>query len=134
MGPTPLDSVAQAQACLPLRLGGCGIKDPLLIRIPARITGILSYLRKGPELGFHPTGALANLPSDFSSLRKEALVILGQNFEPLKTWESEDSASIAFNIDALDDSHLSQRWWSNAWYLALRRFICSKATLRDKCR
>ena len=56
VGSTPLDAFAEAQACLPLRKGGCGIKDPLLVRVPARIAGILTYLHRCRSLGLLECG------------------------------------------------------------------------------
>ena len=47
---TGLTGQTLAQATLPLRLGGCGIKTCIVLRIPWRLTSILHYLHHRPLL------------------------------------------------------------------------------------
>jgi hypothetical protein len=135
LGNVQLDPFAATQACLPLRLGGCGIKDPLLVRIPARIAGIMSYLRQAQVLGFPTSCCPGNPPLDTLAVLLEARVGLGDNFEPLTDWlPAPLLPPTSCRLTLTESKYASQKWWSDAWYHAVRSGLAAKATLRDRCR
>ena len=132
VGPTPLDAFAETQACLPLRLGGCGIKDPTQVRVPARIAGILTYLHHAAKLGFPPQCNTAQPPPDLLPLLQQARLALGDNFDPLPEWLGGTNGNVV--LRNIEPKHRSQRWWSDAWYKAIRINLAERAFLRDRKR
>ena len=71
-------------AQLPISLGGMGIKDPTIIAGPARLAGILSYLKLAPKLGFGNN--LLQYPPEFTSVCSKIQKWTGTSFTPLDSW------------------------------------------------
>ena len=63
VGVGSLDAAKWAQCCLPLRLGGMGVKDPALLADCARVAACLSFLHRAPDLAFPPCSL--SFPLDF---------------------------------------------------------------------
>ena len=72
---SPMTDDHWVQATLPLRHGGLGIKDPLVVVTPARVAAILSYSLRGPELGLG--GTTGGIPPDWGSRVTSLRSLLG---------------------------------------------------------
>ena len=115
----PLSDGQCEQATLPARFGGLGIQDPAATRLPARIAGLVDFVRRAPGVLGLPTD-FPHLPSDFVPCLSRARELLGDH-QPLVAW-LQDSSWVA----GADRSHLTQRWWSDC--CARRR----QALIREK--
>ena len=129
LGPGSFDDVAWAQATLPIRMGGLGIKDPIRVRVPARISGALQFLKRARTLGF-PVDSVVP-PADLRPTLHLAQGSLGTAFAPLAEWLR--TAELP-DLRAVEADHSSQRWWSEALYSADRRALATNSPLRDQCR
>ena len=134
IGAGGLSSSHWAQCCMPLRLGGLGIKDPLQIQAPAFLSSSIHYLSRGHSVGFHPT-----LPPSFLPLLLRFRDHVGPAFDPLPRWlmppvPPSSTESLALPLTPIDSCHSSQRWWSSAFYSVLPDRISSSLPARDKLR
>ena len=115
-----------AQACLPLRMGGLGFKDPCLLQDCARVAGTLSALNRCPEIGFPSLPS----PSDFDTTLNHLRTSISPFFGPLPSWENTSTPSKL----PIENEHRNQRWWSTALYSKLKERLSTTGTLRDQCR
>ena len=88
-----------------MRLGGLGIKDPIVLQPVARIAACLSFLQRGRQLCF-PEETL-RVPNDWKTNVSVLHHVLGANFEPLNACLPLEPPT------GIDSEHRSQRWWSN---------------------
>jgi hypothetical protein len=114
-----------AQATLPLRLGGLGIKDPVQTAASARVAAILGYLDSGAKAGLKI--ALLRPAPDLHHCLQEIVRWTGQDSEPAQSW-------LKGGVPRIEPDHLKQKWWSSQVAEARRRALPEGCPLRDKCR
>ncbi len=117
-----------AQASLPLRLGGLGVKDPARILPAARISGILESLMRAESLGLPPLAR--QTPEDLGATLLSLRSVLGGAFEPLKGWMAGSHVPFA----SIEPDHRRQAWWSAKVHEAHHRGLMAASTGRDACR
>jgi hypothetical protein len=114
-----------AQATLPLRLGGLGIKDPMQTVAPARVAAILGFVDNGIKLGL--PACLLRLADDLYPRLREIIRWTGQNSEPAHSW-------LQGRAPRIEPDHVKQKWWSTGVVDAKRTALPEGSPLRDKCR
>ena len=108
---TPLSDTQWAQASLPIRKGGLGVKDPVLLRLPARIAAVADFVARGSTVLRLP-GPVAPLPVDWHVCLTRAVLLLGP-IQPLQAWAGDSAL-----LKLADPTHRKQQWWSDAVYSA----------------
>jgi hypothetical protein len=117
-----------AQAVLPQRLGGLGIKSPADMCIPARLASCADFLQRGREvLGLPPD--LPLLPADLPYVLSEATRHLGPRLEPLAGWVANPGA-----ISQGDSTHTKQHWWGDRWHEMGAGRLLESLSAREKAR
>ena len=114
------------QSSLPLRLGGMGIKDPLVIAPAARIAAALTFSQRSSALGLPRECCV--LPEDWSRWSDHMQEVPGSNAEPLRSWVHGVRRS-----EVVDD-HLSQKWWTHRIHKVRFERLLRCSGLRDNAR
>jgi hypothetical protein len=110
---SPVTDLQWAQVTLPIRCGGLGIGDPSVIRLPARMAGILDYGRRScSTLGLLPS--LCSLPGDWPQVLLRAAGPLGQ-VQPVQAWLHNPAAV----VPQIDPTHGRQSWWADLMYKSI---------------
>jgi hypothetical protein len=121
--------ITWSQITLPLRHGGLGIRDPMLVQPAARLAALVGLEMFGRDRVGVPEIAFSALSPDaagtISALRNQ----LGPNFEPLASWDANPRTLQSASID-----HASQRWWAGHVAVEQRSRLCQLGTARDMAR
>ena len=104
---SPLSDSQWDQATLPARLGGLGIQDPTQTRLPARIAGLVDFVRRATGVLGLPAD-FPTVPADFVPCLSQARTLLGEQ-QPIVAWLQDTSL-----VHSADRAHVSQRFWSDA--------------------
>ena len=107
-----------AQVCLPIRMGGLGLRDPISIRAAARVPTIVSYC-------CHALSAVPFLESDPTPLPPPdtagALAALSFGIGPhpiLTTWSSDLSM-----LSTAVAPQTSQGWWTELFFRTQKKYF-----------
>jgi hypothetical protein len=126
LGQPAVSDAQWEQCCLPLRMAGLGVKDPITLQAPARIAGIISAQRRCTLLRFPQEASV--LPRDFVAVAENLQGSLGRQFSPLDEWVEKKKAT---NIE---DEHASQKWWTDKVHQARKASLKETLPVRDRCR
>ena len=124
-----LSPCQRAQAGMPFRQGGCGLKVPSQTRPAARMSALARFYLDGgrrvgvPELALQVTGSVV-MPVIADLLTK-----LGPNFDPLRRWQGD-----LRGLEKADADHTQQKWWSAALASAQTLSLLDQASARDQAR
>ena len=124
-----LPAEAWRQACLPVRDGGFGVRDPLTTRPAARAAALVGFATKGAARVGVPDWCLRHCAPDTPSLLEALASVLGPAHEPTSLWVSCPSAMLS-----ADPSYASQDWWAGSIASAVRIHLASTGTIRDRVR
>ena len=127
---TALSDLQWFQASMPIRMNGCGVKNPGVLHYAARIACSVGFhLRSVSEVGV--PGALVAMPLPDSVCVLNALKDqLGPNFDPVQGW----LAAPSLNLQSAEQKHATQKWWAEHVYEELADRLPSWATMRDQAR
>ena len=118
-----------AQCCLPLRLGGLGLKCPVLRRAGARVAAYIYFRSHAPSAVGTPLQAIVHLPTDLNPLLSELQVQLGPVFEPVAGWIAQPAS-----LSQATDDHTSQKWWAEKVEEEALPRLVQQGSLRDRGR
>jgi hypothetical protein len=117
------------QVCLPTRLGGLGISDPIVVQPAARLAALLNLQRRGSERVGVPKEALATPAPDLQATLTRLQAQVGPNMDPLAQW-MDGTISLA----TATEPHTTQKWWAEQVSEAQSRRHDAKGSVRDRTR
>jgi hypothetical protein len=125
---TPMSQKQWDQATLPQRLGGPGIASPKDLLAPGRLATLVDFSIRGRKV-LHLQEDLNLIQPDFPSVVQMMALTLGPEFDPLKAWATDPSASL--KAEAV---HGQQRWWGDRWHKAYAKLLPTGLSARDQAR
>ena len=128
LGVTLLPS-QRTQITRPLRMGGCGVKNPTTVMFPARISALASFYGGG---GARVGAPAYLLPPDTALLRGPLLGLqetLGSSFDPLAAWVQDGTRILGATAE-----QRTQHWWGDAVARRLRQDLLDVVSHRDQAR
>ena len=105
----PLTSDQWTQATLPIRMGGLGLRDPLTVQIPDRLSTIASYLATAKRVLSFPEHTSTSLPPDYAAVFAGASTTLGPH-AVLDTWIGSPGS-----LCTAQPPTTSQGWWHESF-------------------
>ena len=109
MWPPPM---AREQASLPFSEGGCGVRIPSNVQLPARVAALCAYEVTGRTAVGAPSFTHTEPPPDLGPLLTSLTLALGPTFDPLPNWGRNWLAIQS----ASTKEHRSQGWWQDAFF------------------
>ena len=119
---------AWEQATMPIRHGGLGIKDPMVIRPFARISALANFHTEGATVGC-PDDLLAYISDDTQGTLTAVAIKLGSNHDASDRWLQTPSL-----IRHADRQQSSQQWWTTQLANIRRQKLKTQGTARDQIR
>jgi hypothetical protein len=95
------------QVSLPIRLGGLGISDPLILQPAARLAALLNLGMRGTQAVGVPASALATPARDLEGVMQRLQAQLGPNADPLAGWLAGTTP-----LSSAAEEHTTQKWWA----------------------
>lgn len=122
LGAEPLTDPQWEQVCLPMRLGGAGVRSPTHMAGPARISALMNWHQR-PIAGLQPPAGDLMYPT-MGRLLATLVSQVGPEMEPIKGWLSSG------RVVGGDACHADQRWWSDQ--ASQRRHLCLLDTVSGR--
>ena len=122
--------MAWAQACLPIRHGGVGIRDPLRVAPSARLSAFIHFHQRAVTMVGLPSGVVSTLAPDVSGILEALAAQLGPNFAPLNRLRSGGPTAFA----TAEKSCSNQRWWADAAAVEGVTRLEARGPVRDRAR
>jgi hypothetical protein len=117
------------QACLPIRLGGLGITDPVVVQPAARTAALLNLGLNGTQAVGVPADVLDTPAPDMQATLCKLQLQIGPNMEPLASWLSGTTA-----LSSATQEHATQKWWAEKVSDIQSQRLDSSGSARDRTR
>ena len=124
-----LTSDQAAQASLPLRVGGCGLRCPLVMRPAARIAALATFHSSSAELVGVPEYAREIRSATLDPVLADLAAQLGPNCDPITRWQGTHSA-----LETASKEHQRQSWWAERLGARSMHVLLDSSTPRDQAR
>jgi hypothetical protein len=118
-----------SQVSTPLSLGGCGLKDPMQMRCPARLAALATFHTIGVDTIALPEYARKVENALVLPIVASAIANGGSNLDPLLKWQNNPSS-----IASASKDQCSQKWWSKQSLKIRLDDLTNAAAPRDQAR
>ena len=117
------------QICLPIRLGGLGISDPIVMQPGARIAALINLGKHGTTAVGVPADVLVTLAPDLPGTLARLQAQLGPNMDPVAGWILDTST-----LASATKEHATQQWWAEQVSTLQSQRHDATGSVRDRTR
>ena len=114
---------------MPIRLGGLGLTDPIVVQPSARVAALVNLGMNGTTAVGVPADVLSVPAPDMRVTLTKLQAQLGPHMDPLAGWLSDLST-----LSSATTEHATQKWWAEKVFDIQSQRLDDQGSARDRTR